>query len=114
VDPGESITVTFSNTKNATVQVVKNTIGGNATFTFDTAGALNGQGTPAVPDPVSITTVGGTGSSNVFTFTNLPAAGSSLSFDEIVPAGWTFTGLQISGDPGSATAGDVATLNVSP
>jgi uncharacterized protein YndB with AHSA1/START domain len=114
VDPGETIVVTYTNTKNATVRVVKNTIGGNATFQYDVGGALNGQGTPAVPDPLSITTVGGTGQSSLFTFSNLPAAGQSLSFDELALAGWSFTSVEVSGDAGHSIVGDVATLDVDP
>src|SRR5262245_21017885 len=78
VEPGEETIVTYTDTKNARMQGHKNTISDNSTFTFDTDGTLNGQGSPAVPDPVSITTVGGTGNSGTFTFANLPAAGSSL------------------------------------
>ncbi len=114
VDPGETIVVTYTNTKDATVRVIKNSVGGDATFDYDVGGALNGQGTPAVPDPLSITTAGGTGQSALFTFSNLPAAGQSLSFDELALAGWTFTSVNVSGDAGHSIAGDLATLDVDP
>ncbi len=115
LDAGEVITVRFTNTQRATVLVVKNTIGGDGTFEFDVSGTLNGQGSPAVPDPLSITTVAGSGQSPLFTFSNLPAGGSSLGFDEIVQAGWTLSGLQIAGgDADDTTAGATASLNVEP
>ena len=115
VEPGENIIITYTNTKQATVRVVKNTIGGDDTFDFDVDGALNGQGSPAVPDPLSITTVGGSGQSSLFTFDNLPASGQSLSFNESLLSGWILSGLQIAGgDADDTTAGTTATLNVEP
>src|SRR5262249_60089657 len=57
---------------------------------------------------------GGTGSSSSFVFSNLPAAGQSLIFDEQALRGWDFTSVSVSGDSGSSTSGDVATLGVNP
>jgi hypothetical protein len=114
VEPGENIVITFTNTKQATVRVVKNTIGGDDTFQFDVGGSLIGQGTPGVPDPLSITTAAGAGQSSLFTFGNLPAAGQSLSFDEILPAGWSFSNVVVSGDAGHTIVGDLTTLDVDP
>jgi hypothetical protein len=114
LDAGETITCTFTNTKQATVRVDKIAIGGNATFIYDVGGQLNGLGSPAVPDPLNILTGGGVGSSGTFTFSNLPAAGQSLIFDEGALAGWDFTLLQVSGDAGFGIVGDIATLDVDP
>src|SRR5262249_2304071 len=109
VEPGESIVVTYTDTKDATVQVVKNTIGGNDTFDFD--------GTGLLPTDLDITTIGGTGSSPVFTFPGLPANGEAASITELLanlPAGWTFSNLQVSGADDSLITATTATLNVEP
>jgi hypothetical protein len=112
---GETIHVAFTDTKDATVTVVKNTIGGDGTFSFASAGALAGLGTPAVPNPVSVTTASNTGSSPTFTFANLAAAGSTLSFAEMAKAGWSFTSLVITGGSADDTStGDAASLMVQP
>jgi hypothetical protein len=115
-EAGETVTCTFTNTKQATVKVVKNTVGGNDTFNYATSGQLAGQGSPNVPNPVSVTTSGtpGTGMSSTYTFSNLPTGGQSLIFDEQNPTGWSFVSVGVTGDSGSSTSGDVATLNVSP
>lgn len=115
LEAGETIHIYYIDTKKATVTVVKNTVGGDGTFSFDASGTLNGQGTPSVPDPLDITTSGGTGSSSTFVFSNLPSGGSSLIFDELAKTGWDFTSLVITGgDADDTKSGDVATLNVEP
>src|SRR5262249_38081995 len=114
VSPGETIVVTYTDTLGATVRVVKNTIGGNDRFNFATTTVLVGQSSPAIPKPFSITTAVGTGSSSTFTFSGLPAGGASLNFSEIVPAGWSFAQLQVSGDDDSVVINQTAMLNVEP
>ena len=74
------ITCNFYNTTNkGSITLVKNTVGGNGTFTFNTTGGL----TPASP---SITTVGNTGS---VTFPNLTLGTYTIS--ENVPSDWVLS-----------------------
>src|SRR5207248_544049 len=95
LDPGETITVIVSNTQQATVTVVKNSIGGNATFDFD--------GTGALPTDFDITTAGNTGSQK-FVIAKPGLEGDSASVTEPLanlPAGWNFTSLVVTGDSGA-------------
>ena len=74
---------------NGSIQIVKNTVGGDGTFAF--------TGNTGV---TSLTTVGGTGSQTI----NL-APGSGYNATETVPAGWTQTGA-------SCTNGTPAAIQV--
>lgn len=98
---GENVTCTFTNTKQATVVIQKNTTGGNGTFNFTTTG---GNGLAANP---AVTTVAGTGSQS---YTVTP--GISYSVAETVPSGWSLTNSSCtSGTPASftPTAGQTVT-----
>ena len=75
---GADVTCTFTNTKQGTVTVIKNAVGGNATFPF--TGTLGG---------FNLTTTGGTAQT---TFNNLPPGNYSIS-ETNVPAGWVLTGV---------------------
>src|SRR4029453_1130160 len=105
---GENVTITYTDTRAATVTLVKNTIGGDDSFDFD--------GTGLLPPDVDLNTVGGT-ANQVFTFTDLPAAGQAASITELLgnlPPGWPFTNLQVTGDDDSVISNQTATLNVEP
>jgi uncharacterized protein (TIGR03437 family) len=93
VAPGATTTCTFTNVQQGSIKVVKNTVGGNGTFTFTSNFGLT-----------SLTTAGNTASQ---TFSNLtannlilrargpsPAGPPMVSYNvsEIVPSGWTQTG----------------------
>jgi Prealbumin-like fold domain len=103
VDPGETVTCTFTNDKQAKLVLVKNTVGGNGTFDF----ALTGSGLPATD---SITTENNTGSTS-YEYLN-PDLTFSLT-ETPIPAGWEKTSAVCdNGDPVTAIApdsGDVIT-----
>lgn len=77
VDPGENITCTFTNKKLGSITLVKNTAGGDNTFSF----TMTGEGLPA---STNLTTVLGTASQ---TFSNLDPD-NTYSISETVPVGW--------------------------
>ena len=88
---GENITCTYTNTKRGSITIVKNAVGGNATFNYDSD--------PVLPAPAnaqgefSITTLLGTGQA---LFSNV--APGTYAVDELMPppAGWDFTSLTCS------------------
>jgi len=77
VEPGETVTCTFENTKRGSIIIVKNTTGGNGTFNFTSNFGVT-----------SLTTVSGTAQQTVDNL--IPGSGYSIS--ETVPAGWDLTG----------------------
>jgi len=101
LDPGETITVTFTNTQRGTIVIVKNAKGGNGTFNYSATGL-------GLPETFNITTTGtpnGTGSQ---TYANLVAgaAGGSRTITELLgslPAGWIWTGVSVASSLGSST-----------
>ncbi len=97
-------TVTYSNTKLATIILVKDAKGGTGTFTF-TATVL--------PSPISITTSGGTGSQ---TFANL-IPGDYGTITENAQSGWTLDALAFTSALGTSTVSvdqstGIATISV--
>jgi len=89
VAAGAMTTCTFTNTQQGSIEVVKNTIGGNGTFAFTSNFGLS-----------SLTTIGGTASR---TFNGL-TPGGAYSVSETVPAGWTQTSaVCTSGTPAAVT-----------
>jgi uncharacterized protein (TIGR03437 family) len=89
VAPGVTTTCTFTNAALGSIQVVKNTIGGNGTFLFNSNFGVS-----------SLTTTGNTASQTVNNLT----PGGSFSISETVPAGWTQTSATCtSGTPASIT-----------
>jgi hypothetical protein len=78
-----------------TLKIVKNTIGGDGTFTY----TVTGPSTPLVPAP-SITTVGGTGS----TITYIVDPGTYTIDEDGPPAGWTLDGAECSFNGAAASA----------
>ena len=110
LEAGESVTCTYTNTKRGTITIVKNTVGGNDTFDYDSD--------PELPSPAdadgefSILTVGGTGQA---VFNNV--APGDYDVDELtLPTGWDFTSLTCSDEAdltgGSTVAGDVASISL--
>ncbi|MEZ4707421.1 MAG: choice-of-anchor E domain-containing protein [Caldilineaceae bacterium] len=107
LDAGEDIIVTFTNSENpteGTITIVKNSDGTDATFDFSSAdGDL---------DAVSITTVGGTGSSAAIT----KNAGTYTITEDLL-GGWQLSSLAIIGDVGNDSTVDIlsrqAVLDVS-
>ncbi len=75
-----------------TLQIVKNTLGGDGTFGFTVAGP-----TPLSP---SITTSGGTGATSVYAI----LAGTYAITESSSPAGWTFVGATCSFNGGAPSA----------
>jgi hypothetical protein len=77
VAAGATTICTFTNTQQGSIQIVKNAVGGNGTFTF--TGALG---------PISLTT-SGAGNTATQTFNNL--APGTYGVIETAQAGWTQT-----------------------
>ena len=97
-------TVTYSNTKLATIILVKNSSDGDSTFTFSAT---------VLPSPISITTSGGTGSQ---TFSNL-VPGDYGNITENAKSGWVLTVLGFTSALGTSTVSvnqttGVATISV--
>lgn len=92
---GENVTCTYTDTKRASITVVKNTAGGNGTFDF---GGPSGA--------FQITTSGGTGQA---VLGNLVPG--SYSVTESVPTGWDLTNLScVDPSGGTTTAGATASI----
>lgn len=85
---------TFTNTKQSSFTIVKNTVGGNGTFAFTGSSSFN------------VTTTGGTGQT-VFS----PVAPGTYTVTESVPVGWDLTGLSCS-DPTNDTSVSAATATI--
>ncbi|MGW8185328.1 MAG: prealbumin-like fold domain-containing protein [Candidatus Moraniibacteriota bacterium] len=102
VEPGENVTCTFVNEEYAKIILVKNTIGGDDTFDFDTTG-------DGLPADIDLTTVAGTVSQ---TFENLDQD-NTYSIAENTPASWNLTSAICTGGntPAKITpnAGEVVT-----
>ncbi|HSV92390.1 MAG TPA: hypothetical protein VLH81_04915, partial [Desulfobacterales bacterium] len=79
-----------------TLQIVKNTVGGDDTFNFAVTGTPTA---PPVPNPI-ITTSGGTGSTPIYAV----EPGTYTITEDALPAGWTFSGATCSVNGGTATA----------
>jgi len=89
---GETVTCTFTNQREGDITIIKNTVGANGTFQFNSLGLGN----------FGITTAANTGSQN---FPGL--APGSYDVAEVIPAGWQLTGLVCS-DPNGNTVVDAA------
>ncbi len=89
VTPGAAIVCTFTNTQQGSIKVVKNTVGGDAVFAFNSNFGL-----------ASLATAGGTATQ---TFNNL-TPGGAYNVSETLPSGWTQTGASCSnGTPAAVT-----------
>jgi hypothetical protein len=93
VNAGAAVICTFTNTQQGSITIVKNTVGGNGTFSFTGARAF------------SILTTGGTGSNTTAFASVVPGI---YNVTETVPAGWNLTALTCSSgstvNVGSASA----------
>jgi hypothetical protein len=100
VDPGETVTCTYTNRKRGRVVVQKSAVGGDETFSY-----TGGLGS------FTITTSGGTGSQ---VFDNV-VPGVYAVTEGAPPAGWDFVGV-VCGDPdgGTTTSGATANIDVDP
>jgi sarcosine oxidase gamma subunit len=101
---GASVTCTYTNTKQGTITIIKNTVGGNGTFAF-----THNVGTASDPDvtsPFNIITAAGTGQQQ---FLNV-SPGTYTVTESAPPAGWSFVSLSCSA--GGSNAGQVATINL--
>jgi uncharacterized protein YbdZ (MbtH family) len=89
----EAVTCTFTNARQGSITIVKNTIGGNGTFNYSGAQSF------------SIATNAGTGSDSAAFSSVIPG---TYNVTETVPAGWNLTGLTCSNGStasvGAATA----------
>jgi uncharacterized protein (TIGR03437 family) len=87
---GATTTCTITNTQQGSFRLVKNTVGGDGTFTFNSNFGIG---------PISLTTSGGTASQ---TFGNLRPGGYAVS--ETVPTDWTQTSASCTnGSPAAIT-----------
>ncbi len=103
LNAGDDITCTFNNTKKGTVNIVKETVGGNGTFGYTTT-------LPGTPTFTLMTTslISPPESRTV-------PAGTYTVTEDVIAAGFQFTTLEcteVGGDQDSTTLGPVATLNV--
>jgi len=97
-----TVTCTFKDSKRGTIQIIKNTIGGDATFGYSTTGGDN------FPATFTITTSGGTGSQ---TFTNIDPDNTYSVAETVKPAGWTLGSASCSsGSPSAFTVAPGATV----
>ncbi len=90
INPGEITTCTFTNTTGTppaagTLQIIKNTIGGNGTFNFSMPAVFG------APANVSVTTTGGTGSSALISLPNQSSLIGNIT--EVSQANWAQTPL---------------------
>ena len=91
VTAGATVTCTFNNTAQGQIKIVKHTTGGNGTFSFTVSG-------PSGSTP-SITTLGGTGTTDFFTVT-----AGSYAVSEAAQANWVLTSSDCGGSsPGNFT-----------
>lgn len=95
VAANEAVTCTFTNTRQGSITVVKNTIGGDGTFNYSGAQSF------------SISTNTGTGSNATAFAAVIPG---TYNVTEAVPVGWSLTGLTCSN--GSTVNVGTATANV--
>ncbi len=107
VDPGETVTCTWTNTKDGAIVIKKNSVGGFGTFNFTSAAPVGNQ---------SVTTAQGSDPNSTAPIS--VAAGQSYTVTESgPPAGWAFTSLSCddgqSSTP-STTSGQAATFKVDP
>lgn len=97
---GENVTCTFTDTRRASITVVKQTAGGDGTFDFAGPGNV----------PFQITTSGGTAQT---VFSNLPPGSYTVS--ESVPVGWDLTALTcVDPSGGTSTAPPSANIGLAP
>jgi CSLREA domain-containing protein len=100
VDPGETVTCTYTNRKRGRVVVQKSAVGGDGTFSY-----TGGLGS------FTITTSGGTGSQ---VFDNV-VPGVYAVTEGAPPAGWDFVGVAcVDPDGGTTTSGATANIDVDP
>ncbi|MEZ4864026.1 MAG: hypothetical protein R3C14_22090 [Caldilineaceae bacterium] len=92
LDAGEQITCTFYNAKRGNITIVKQTVGGNGAFGFDTNANSAADFT--------INTSGGTGSNNTF-FALVTS--NTYTITELTQTGWDLTGLGCMGDGNNST-----------
>jgi hypothetical protein len=96
---GENVTCTFTNTKRGAIKIVKNTVGGDGTFTFNPTGFNGGSS-------FDLMTAANTA---MQTFENI-APGSGYSISETVPTGWDLTSFTCdNGNIGAITVAAGAT-----
>lgn len=105
LDPGETVTCTYTNTKRGTIVINKATVGGDATFDYTTSG------TGGLPATFQITTSSGSGSQ---TFNNI-VPGSHTVTEGAPPANWVFTSLACTDpDGGTTIASQTANIDLDP
>jgi len=106
LDPGESVTVKFTNTKEGSIIVVKDAVPDdeqNFTFTSTTLNPI----TFDLDDDADATL------SNTKAFTNL--APGTYNVTETVPGGWNLTNISFTGDDGNSSSFDsTATIVLDP
>ena len=102
VQPGETVTCTWTDTNRGAIVVKKQTIGGFGTFSFTADGGVT------VPN---VTT---TATANPKSSAPIAVNPGTYHVNEVVPAGWDLTGLSCDDGGDSTGAGGTATIRVQP
>jgi len=89
---GQTATIVYNDTELGTIVLVKNSSGGDGTFSFNLS--------VLTPSPKSITTSGGTGQ---FTWFNLDPGAGYGTIADVAQSGWIRTGLTFTSALGTST-----------
>jgi uncharacterized repeat protein (TIGR01451 family) len=107
--PGADVTCTFNNVRNPRIVIVKNTIGGNGTFTFtETSSAAGTSLSPA--SPINLVTSGGSATVNTTIAGLSGAATTNVTITEAVTAGFTLSSVNCT----NLTTGTALNTSTSP
>lgn len=89
---GADVTCTFNNVRNPRIVIVKNTVGGNGTFTFtETSSAAGTSLSPA--SPINLVTSGGSATVNTTIAGLSGSATTNVTITEAVTAGFTLSSV---------------------
>lgn len=90
--PGADVTCTFNNVRNPRIVIVKNTVGGDGTFTFTEASSAAGTSlSPA--SPINLVTSGGSATVNTTIAGLSGATTTNVTITEAVTAGFTLSSI---------------------
>lgn len=107
--PGADVTCTFNNVRNPRIVIVKNTVGGDGTFTFnETSSAAGTSLSPA--SPISLATSGGSATVNTTIAGLSGAATTNVTITEAVTAGFTLSSVNCT----NLTTGTALTTGTTP
>ena len=89
---GADVTCTFNNVRNPRIVIVKNTVGGNGTFSFTETSSAAGTSLSPV-SPISLATSGGSATANTTISGLSGAATTNVTITEAVTAGFSLTSV---------------------